>query len=172
MKKAVQLTILSILLFSIPIHTYADKSRTFTVDGEKITIHHEGDRYWVNFENGTVTWTYSGSDNVNSIKRSTSGELDERQIDDAKEALESYRTVEEALGGGGEDRDDSIGFEQVFGSLFLIGVGLLGVFAPYAAWWLEIGWKLDESEPSELAIIVNRIGGMIMTIVGLFVLII
>lgn len=43
-------------------------------------------------------------------------------------------------------------------SFIIIGLGLFGTLFPYAAWFLEIGWRLQDAEPSEFALIVNRIG--------------
>ncbi|TFB19561.1 hypothetical protein E3U55_10390 [Filobacillus milosensis] len=59
---------------------------------------------------------------------------------------------------------DLIGF-------ILILVGILSATFPYAAWYLEIGWKLHDTEPSEFALIANRVIGVFISIVGLFILI-
>lgn len=48
-----------------------------------------------------------------------------------------------------------------------IGVGLFYLLMPKAAWYLEIGWKIKDSEPSDLAIILHRVMGLILIIIGL-----
>ncbi|WP_442599647.1 DUF6199 family natural product biosynthesis protein [Neobacillus sp. D3-1R] len=57
-----------------------------------------------------------------------------------------------------------------FGFLFII-FGILSTWKPYIAWYLEIGWKLQDAEPSELALVWNRILGIIFTIIGIGMLI-
>jgi hypothetical protein len=58
----------------------------------------------------------------------------------------------------------------LFGVLMII-VGLIGVLNPRLTWWLEIGWKLKDAEPSELALILNRVVGIIIIMAGFFVII-
>nr|WP_186324875.1 DUF6199 family natural product biosynthesis protein [Paenibacillus bovis] len=48
-------------------------------------------------------------------------------------------------------------------------IGLLGAIFPHAVWHLEIGWKLRDAEPSEFALIANRVGGILVAIIGIFV---
>jgi hypothetical protein len=57
----------------------------------------------------------------------------------------------------------------LIGILFII-FGILATWKPYIAWYLEIGWKLMDAEPSELALIWNRILGIILTLVGVNIL--
>lgn len=55
--------------------------------------------------------------------------------------------------------------------IFIIIIGLLVAWKPYIAWYLEIGWKLQDVEPSELALLWNRIIGIIVVIIGIGILI-
>lgn len=50
---------------------------------------------------------------------------------------------------------------------FLILIGLFNVLCPKASWFLEIGWKIKDSEPSEGALIFNRVLGVIFCMIGL-----
>lgn len=54
--------------------------------------------------------------------------------------------------------------------IFFIFFGILAAWKPYAAWYLEIGWKLEKAEPSEIALLRNRILGIIFTIIGIIFL--
>lgn len=49
----------------------------------------------------------------------------------------------------------------------LVVIGLFNLLAPRAAWYLEIGWKIKDSEPRDLAIILHRVMGLILIIIGL-----
>lgn len=51
--------------------------------------------------------------------------------------------------------------------ILLILTGIFNVFFPKAAWYLEIGWKVKDSEPSEGALILHRVIGIILCIVGI-----
>lgn len=47
-------------------------------------------------------------------------------------------------------------------------LGLFNLFFPKAAWYLEIGWKLKDAEPSDGVLILNRVIGIIVCIIGVF----
>jgi len=53
--------------------------------------------------------------------------------------------------------------------LFII-IGIFNIAAPHAAWYLEYGWRYKDAEPSDSAIAINRIGGIIAVIVGIFLI--
>lgn len=55
-------------------------------------------------------------------------------------------------------------------ALPLIIFGLIGMFSPETSWQIEYGWKFKDAEPSEAALIMNRVFGGIMVIVGIFAL--
>jgi uncharacterized membrane protein len=50
-------------------------------------------------------------------------------------------------------------------------IGLFNIFFPRAAWFLEIGWKIKDAEPSETALILNRVVGIIICIIAIFYMI-
>ena len=50
--------------------------------------------------------------------------------------------------------------------LLLLAVGAFGTFAPRAAWYLEYGWRFRDAEPSDAALTVQIIGGVILLLVG------
>lgn len=52
----------------------------------------------------------------------------------------------------------------------LIFFGAISVMWPYSAWYLSVGWKLKDAEPSDLALTMNRVGGSLMVIVGFIVM--
>lgn len=53
----------------------------------------------------------------------------------------------------------------VFGCLFII-VGLIAAISPYSAWYLSVGWKFKDAEPSDLALGAERIVGIVLVIAG------
>lgn len=53
----------------------------------------------------------------------------------------------------------------------LLGIGLIAwgaimTMVPYLGWYLEIGWKLRDAEPSRAALVMNRIGGVVCMAIG------
>ena len=44
-------------------------------------------------------------------------------------------------------------------SLFLLVAGIWFVCAPRSAWWISRGWWFKNAEPSDLALILYRVGG-------------
>lgn len=51
-------------------------------------------------------------------------------------------------------------------SVLLVGIGLFFLLAPHTAWYLEWGWRFKNAEPSNLALISNRIVGGIVILGG------
>ncbi len=52
-----------------------------------------------------------------------------------------------------------------------IVAGMFAVATPYSAWYLSVGWKFKEAEPSDLALTSHRIGGCVLLIVGLILMV-
>lgn len=53
------------------------------------------------------------------------------------------------------------------GILFIL-IGLFQVVFPRAAWYIEMGWKFKDAEPSEGYLIFSRIIGVLICIIGIF----
>ena len=58
---------------------------------------------------------------------------------------------------------------KVMGLLFM-ALGLLGAVAPRAAWYLAEGWKFRDVEPSDLALVMNRVLGVVFLVAGILAL--
>lgn len=52
-------------------------------------------------------------------------------------------------------------------NFFFIVIGLFYLLGPRAAWYLSNGWKFKDSEPSDGILILNRVLGAILLIIGL-----
>ena len=57
----------------------------------------------------------------------------------------------------------------LFGLLF-IALGLFSALSPHTAWYLEWGWRYKDAEPSDTALMMERIGGVFAVIVGVLVM--
>lgn len=49
----------------------------------------------------------------------------------------------------------------------LLVVGVFNAVAPHASWYLEYGWRFRDAEPSELALGVNRIIGIVCIVIAI-----
>ena len=61
--------------------------------------------------------------------------------------------------------------KNVFIILVLIVFGAFFTITPYTAWQLESGWKFNNAEPSDIALAVNRISGIVMLVIALILII-
>jgi len=55
----------------------------------------------------------------------------------------------------------------IFLGLLLIGLGAIDVVKPQFGWYLSHGWRYKNAEPSELALFLGRLGGIIVVLLGL-----
>lgn len=53
----------------------------------------------------------------------------------------------------------------------LMMLGLFNALFPYPAWYLSVGWRIKDAEPTEAALITNRAVGVIAAIVGLVIMV-
>ena len=68
--------------------------------------------------------------------------------------------------------DGSATLEKVFFALVLVGVGAFCIVKPHAAWHLSHGWKYKNAQPTDIALGIQRVSGVIAILagVGLFFL--
>ena len=59
---------------------------------------------------------------------------------------------------------------KVIAIIFLLGIGVFNTAAPSVAWYLEYGWRYKNADPSDFALGLNRVGGIIAIIVGVFII--
>jgi uncharacterized membrane protein len=59
---------------------------------------------------------------------------------------------------------------QIIPILFIIA-GIANIIFPKFAWYMRTGWQFKSAEPSDLAIITIRIGGVIAIVIGIFILV-
>lgn len=55
-------------------------------------------------------------------------------------------------------------------AIFLLAVGALNAFSPRTAWYLSRGWQFKDAEPSEAALTLYGLGGVILLIAGVICL--
>lgn len=59
---------------------------------------------------------------------------------------------------------------KIFAVVLLAALGVFNVVSPYSAWYLEYGWRYKNAEPSDMALGMNRVGGVIAVIAAILVL--
>lgn len=55
----------------------------------------------------------------------------------------------------------------IFLGLLVIGAGLIDVIWPRTGWYLSHGWRYKNAEPSEAALLLGRLGGIVVVLLGL-----
>ncbi|MEC0089355.1 DUF6199 family natural product biosynthesis protein [Paenibacillus macquariensis] len=61
----------------------------------------------------------------------------------------------------------------IFAGILFIAIGILNILNPNFAWQLREGWKVDgDSEPSDTYLTLTKISGVLITVAGIFILII
>ena len=135
-------------------------------NGEVVKFSYEelsnGFRYEVRFDNGRDYWY---EETGNTGRAGGSGSLTSEETDMAEEALEKYKQNNAVNSTMDEQKPSG----SPIGILMVL-FGLIGLFSPRTAWYLEIGWKLRDAEPSDLALGANRVGGVVVALLGLFAL--
>ena len=59
---------------------------------------------------------------------------------------------------------------NIFVSIILVLLGIFSIAAPETVWYLEHGWRYKDAEPSDLALGMNRVGGVVEIIVAIILL--
>lgn len=144
---------------------YSQESESITLDnGQVVEVFYEGASdgysYEVEFANGH-SYFYNLTGNTGT--GGGSAELTQEEMELAEEAIDKF---EEQYG---KAASTSNGSGSLIG-LLLIFIGLVGAIFPQAIWFLSIGWRLRDAEPSNLALGVYRFGGIVVTIIGVFAL--
>lgn len=151
----------------------------FTVDPDAHTItdgttvyHYEisgggSIRYSVTFtypDGETYTWTETKSGNVTA----GSGAVSQNYNEDLYVSGMTLRDVIEAE--APELKKSDAGGGSFLIGIIAIAIGAFSIASPETAWKMEYGWRFKNAEPSEAALLWNRIGGVITVIFGIFIM--
>ena len=61
---------------------------------------------------------------------------------------------------------------HIFFACFCFLIGGLNLAFPYAGWYLKYGWRYKDAEPSDAALVLNRVLGGIIVIAGIIFLLV
>lgn len=182
MKKLLLLLVSMLLLLSlcacsgkVQPYTVEVGWRDFTIDPDAGTITHKEDVFHYDISGDankyTLTITYpDGSTYYESYRENNSGttSVTAGWSDDYSEyRYVSGSTLCDVLK---DELPQPTRFALNFWAILVIGLGALDVAKPRIAWWLAIGWRFKDAEPSNLALRLNRVGGAICIIGGILAL--
>ena len=148
------------------IYETAVNDQLFTVDTKQNTITHMGDVY--RYEDGKwpegMRIIYpNGADFQNGI--GSSNYDPERYVDG--------ETLIGVASGAESSKPAVKNPMKVFGNILLgillCGVGVLNIFHPEFGWYLKLGWKIRDGEPSDLYLALARFGGGVSVLIGIIV---
>ncbi len=159
----------SVYTVTVNDHPYTIDTQNLTVSDGMYTYHYKiiasGNRVstTITYPNGaTYHWTWSG--NVGS--GGWSEDYDDTVYADGHALL---RALEQDPPGTRQKREYS--GNPLLGLLF-IGLGLWNAISPYSSWYLNYGWRYKNLEPSDAALGMTRLGGIVGVIVGVIVMIV
>ena len=160
-------------------------SSTGAESGTTTTIEKSGVRYVVDKEAKTI------SDGTNTYQYDFAGDKSDYELAITYPDASNYWFVQEGSSGHGGWSDDydenkyvdgdilrevivtsvstvsniSLFTGEFWMGLLLLGVGIFNVAAPSAAWYLEYGWRFKDAEPSDIALVLNRIVGVVIIVI-------
>ena len=108
----------------------------------------------------TYTWTDDGG----SMSGTTSPGFDFEKYPDG---MTLQRVLEQSPSAKREKKST----KNVGLILALLFVGGINTAFPQAAWYLETGWKIKDAEPSDAALMWNRVGGVVALIIAAIMMI-
>ena len=143
------------------------ESVALTVDPINQTITAEnGDVYTYTITSTEVTFRYPSGESylwdfANGIGYGSLIQPEEGYLD--------YSTLEAALSEEVEAvtpaKSKNPGY--LFFAFFCFLIGGLNLAFPYAGWYLKYGWRFKDAEPSDAALVLNRVAGGILVIIGI-----
>lgn len=178
MKRAVVLLLLAVLLLSGCAKAeqpryIEDAELGLTVDTQQQTITDGTYTYHYTVSDTQITVTYPNgatyyrnfheySEGASYVTENWSEDYDDVTYRDAWDLLSVI--PEEELGTQSGTQMD---VTAILAGVGMIAVGILCVGSPYTVWYGEHGWKYKDAEPSELALSMATIGGVILLIAGI-----
>lgn len=60
---------------------------------------------------------------------------------------------------------------KIIGAIILIDLGFMDIIFPRISWYLGYGWRYENAEPSNVALIFARIGGFVALVIGIVLLV-
>lgn len=139
-------------------YTVDHNNKTITFDGHvcqyEISGNGNSTRFKITYPDGsTYFWNQSG----NSGSGGWSEDYDETRYVPGRtlwNVLEQERPKEQRGSGGAA-------------GLLLVGLGIFEAVSPRTSWYLSYGWRYKNAEPSDLALGLGRVAGVVMIIVGI-----
>lgn len=133
----------------------------FTVDTENQTITDGTDVYGFSVDRNSVTITYPNGAAYTWYSAgygSSSGDYDSSRY-------VAGMTLANVLSQESPGQTGSGSGLVVFG-LVIAAFGLWNTISPYASWYLRYGWRFRNAEPSDMALGLTRLGGILAMIAG------
>ena len=168
----IALTLISSLVYAKTPYTVEKNGITFVVDKENGTIsdgtnvyeygfHGDKNNYKANItypDGSSYWWSMSGM----SGSGGWSNDYDPEKYIDGDTLIEvllekAPRSSEHNSGNG-------------LAAMLILILGIFNILAPRASWYLGHGWMYKDAEPSDMAVVFNRITGVIVVVIAIVLL--
>ena len=150
------------------VYTVEENGISFEVDTEKGTISDGTHTYRYKFsgdaESYGINITYPNSSTYYWSQSGTSGHGGWSDDYDADAFVDGDTLCDVIL----QKAPAAPGSSNALAVIVVIALGVFGVISPQSVWYLEYGWRFKDAEPSNLALLLNRIGGIAAIVLGIF----
>lgn len=145
-------------------YTVTREGKTYTVDDEQSTISDGtytyafawvGDQVTLTYPDGSTYWREYDSSGWHG---GWSDDYDPGSYADGAVLLD-------ILNGQHSDPDSG---SHLLLALLLLAVGIFNILSPKTAWMLSHGWRYKDAEPSDMALLANRLGGVLCVLAAVF----
>lgn len=154
------------------VYTVTKNGVDYTVDNENKTITDEENIYYFTVNNDKITIIYPDGSSY-GWTRTENGGYGGYSLDYDEEKYIAGNVLYDILIDGNPDRNSRTitNSGNVFAAIILIIFGIWNLISPESLWYLNHGWKYKNAEPSEIALAVGRVGGIVALVVAIMLLI-
>ena len=151
-----------------PVYTVEHNGMTFTVDANQWTITHGEDVYQVQYDQSgstrNINITYPNGGTYFKTQTATTGTAGHNKDYDPQRYVPGEILVTVLEKQTQPVKEKTTG-NLLLGVLCLV-VGAFNLFLPELAWRVQYGWVYKNSEPTNFAVFLNRITGILLVIIG------
>lgn len=138
------------------------QNNTFSIDKVNKTILHEGQPYKYNINGTTITITYPDNSKYWWTQQNNGGYGGWSDNYDESKYVSGNILIEVLA----DEIPTNKSEKKYFLIIILLTLGIWNTVSPYSSWHLSYGWRYKNAEPSEVAITIVRIGGILLILIS------
>jgi major membrane immunogen (membrane-anchored lipoprotein) len=144
--------------------TYQDG--TYSIDTVNKTILHEGQTYRYDISGAEITITYPDNSQYWWTKLNDGGYGGWSDNYDENKYVAGDILVKVLTGEIPTNKSE----KNYLAVIILLALGIWSAVSPRSSWYLSHGWKYKNAEPSDIAITITRIGGILLILISVILI--